>query len=112
MSRLNRGQARSELYALFLVVLLGAIGAASLSPALPHGGVVGASVYAFAGVIAAVVLGLIRHVAAAAFCATAPVGALLYFVLYGFQPGLGAGDRIVLVVIVLLSDPARPGSRG
>jgi hypothetical protein len=48
------------------------------------------------------VLGLTKHVAAAAFCATAPVGALLYFVLYGFQPGLGTGDRIVLVVVVLL----------
>lgn len=104
VNRLKRAQARSELfvYTLFLVVLLGAIGVASLSPALPHGGVVGVSVYAFAVVIAAVVLGLTRHVAAAAFCATAPVGALLYFALYGFQPGLGTGDRVVLVVVVLL----------
>jgi hypothetical protein len=104
VSRLNRGQARSELfvYTLFLVVLLGVIGVAALSPALPHGGAVGVPVYAFAVVIAAVVLGLTKHVAAAAFCATAPVGALLYFVLYGFQAGLGTGDRIVLVVIVLL----------
>jgi hypothetical protein len=104
VSRLNRGQARSELfvYTLFLVVLLGVIGVAALSPALPHGGAVGVAIYAFAVVIAAIVLGLTKHVAAAAFCATAPVGALLYFVLYGFQAGLGTGDRIVLVVIVLL----------
>jgi hypothetical protein len=59
-------------------------------------------IYAFAIVISAVMLGFTRHVAAAAFCATAPVAALLYFALYGFQPALGTGDRILLVVIVLL----------
>jgi hypothetical protein len=104
VNRLNRGQARSELfvYTLFLVVLLGVIGVAALSPALPHGGAVGVPVYAFTVVITAVVLGVTKHVAAAAFCATAPVAALLYFALYGFQPDLGTGDRIVLVVVVLL----------
>jgi hypothetical protein len=104
VTRLNRGQARSELfvYTLFLVVLLGVIGVAALSPALPHGGTVGVSIYAFAVVIAAVVFGLTKHVAAAAFCATAPVAALLYFALYGFQPDLGTGDRMLMVVVVLL----------
>jgi hypothetical protein len=104
VTRLNRRQARSELfvYTLFLVVLLGVIGIAALSPQLPHGGAVGVPIYAFAVVIAAVVFGLTRHVAAAAFCATAPVAALLYFALYGFQPDLGTGDRILLVVVVLL----------
>jgi hypothetical protein len=104
VSRLNRAQARSELflYTLFLVVLTGVIGVAALSPALPHGGAVGVPIYAFAVAIAAVVLGFTKHVAAAAFCATAPVGALLYFAVYGFQPDLGTGDRIVMVVIVLL----------
>jgi hypothetical protein len=104
VSRLNRAQARSELfvYTLFLVVLLGVIGVASLSPALPHRGAIGVPVYALAVVIAAVVFGLTKHVAAAAFCATAPVAALLYLALYGFQPGLGTGDRILLVVIMLL----------
>jgi hypothetical protein len=104
VGRLSRAQARSELflYTLFMVVLLGVIGVAALSPALPHGGAVGVSVYAFAVAIAAVVLGLTKHLAAAAFCATAPVGALLYFALYGFQPDLGTGDRIVMIVVVLL----------
>lgn len=104
VGRLSRAQARSELfvYTLFLVVLMGLIGIVSLSPALPHGGAVGVSIYALAVAIVAIVLGFTKHVAAAAFCATAPVAALLYFVLYGFQPGLGTGDRIVLVAIVLL----------
>jgi hypothetical protein len=104
VSRLSRGQARSELfvYTLLLAVLTGAIGVAALSPALPHGGAIGVPIYAFAVMTAAIVLGLTRHVAAAAFCATAPVAALLYFVLFGFQPGLGTGDRLLLVVIVLL----------
>ena len=104
VSRLNRGQARSELfvYTLLLAVLTGAIGVAALSPAMPHGGAIGVPIYSFAVAVAAITLGLTRHVAAAAFCATAPVAALLYFVLYGFQPGLGTGDRLLLVVIVLL----------
>lgn len=103
-TRLSRAQARAELfpYTLFLVVLMGAIGIAALSPALPHRGAIGVPIYAFAVVVAAVVLGFTRHVAAAAFCATAPVAGLLYFVLYGFQPTLGTGDRVLLVVIVLL----------
>jgi hypothetical protein len=103
VTRLNRGQARSELfvYTLLLAVLMGAIGVVALSPALPHGGAAGVPLYAFAVAIAALVLGLTKHVAAAAFCATAPVAALLYFALYGFQPGLGTGDRLLLVIVVL-----------
>jgi hypothetical protein len=104
VSRLSKPQARSELflYTLFLVVLMGAIGIVSLSPALPHGGAIGVPIYAFAIAIAAVTFGVTKHVAAAAFCATAPVAALLYFMLYGFQPDLGTGDRILLVAVVLL----------
>ena len=83
-------------------MLTGVIGVAALSPALPHGGAIGVPIYAFAVTIAAITLGFTRHVAAAAFCATAPVAALLYLVLFGFQPGLDTGDRILLVVIVLL----------
>jgi hypothetical protein len=104
VSRLSRSQARSELfvYTLFLVILMGVIGVAALSPTLPHGGAIGVPVYALSVASIAFVLGLTKHVAAAAYCATAPVAALLYFVLYGFQRDLGTGDRIVLVVIVLL----------
>lgn len=104
VSRLNRSQARSELFAytLFLGVMMGAIGVVSLAPTLPHRGAVGVPIYAFIVVIAAIVFGLTKHVAAAALCATAPVAALLYFALYGFQPGLGTGDRILLIVVVLL----------
>jgi len=103
-TRLTRAQARSELflYTLFLVVLMGVIGIAALSPRLPHGGALGVPIYAFAVVIAAVVLGFTRHVAAAALCATAPIAALLYFALYGFQSTLGTGDRLLLIAIVLL----------
>ncbi|OFX00372.1 MAG: hypothetical protein A3D94_22250 [Alphaproteobacteria bacterium RIFCSPHIGHO2_12_FULL_66_14] len=102
--RLNRGQARSELfvYTLSLTVLLGVIGVAALSPALPHGGAIGVPIYAFAVAITAVLFGLTKHVAAAAFCATAPAAALLYLALYGFQPDLGTGDRILLIAVLLL----------
>ena len=63
VARLNRGQARNELfvYTLFLACCSGVIGVASLSPALPHGNTLGVSLYAFAVVSAAVVLGLTKH---------------------------------------------------
>ncbi len=104
VGRLNRAQARGELfvYTLLLAVLMGVVGVAALSPALPHGGAVGVPIYALAVAIVAVVFGLTKHVAAAAFCATAPVAALLYLALYGFQPDLGIADHILLVVIMLL----------
>ena len=104
VGRLNRAQARSELfvYTLFLTVLLGVIGVAALSPALPHGRTPGVSLYALAAAGTAVVFGFTKHLAAAAFCATAPVAALLYFAIYGFHAELETGDRIVMVAVVLL----------
>jgi hypothetical protein len=104
VSRLNRRQAQSEVfvYTLLLAVLLGVIGVVALSPALPHGGAVGVPVYAFSVAVTAIAFGLTKHVAAAAYCACAPVAALLYFVMYGFHPDLGTGDRIFMIFLVLL----------
>ena len=104
VEQLTQKQARSELfvYTLFMSVLFGAIGLASVSTDLPHRGAIGVPVYALAVVCAAIVLGMSRHPWAAAFCATAPVGALMYFALFGFHPNLGNGDKTLLIVIVLL----------
>lgn len=104
VDRLTQKQANSELfvYTLFMGVLFGAIGLASISTDLPHKGAIGVPVYALAVVCAAIMLGMTRHPWAAAFCATAPVAALMYFVLFGFHPNLGNGDKTLLIVIVLL----------
>ena len=104
VARLTQKQANSELfvYTLFMGVLFGAIGLASISTDLPHKGAIGVPVYALAVVCAAIMLGMTRHPWAAAFCATAPVAALIYFVLFGFHPNLGNGDKTLLIVIVLL----------
>ena len=104
VTQLTQKQARSELfvYTLFMCVLFGAIGLASVSTDLPHKDAIGVPVYALAVVCAAVILGMSRHPWAAAFCATAPVAALIYFVLFGFHPNLGSGDKVLLIVIVLL----------
>jgi hypothetical protein len=104
VSRLNRVQARNELfvYTLFLVVLFGVVGVVSLSPELPHGNTLSVSLYAFLVAGAAVVFGFTKHPAAAAVCASAPVAVLVYFTRYGFHPNAGTGDKIVQVAIAAL----------
>jgi hypothetical protein len=104
VERLTQKQARSELfvYTLLMSVLFGVIGVASISTDLPHKGALGVPVYAFSVVCAAIAFGMTRHAWAAAYCATAPVAALLYFLLFGFHPNLGSGDKALLVVIAVL----------
>src|SRR5262245_12791960 len=104
VDRLTRSQARNELfvYALCLTVLFGVVGVASLSPDLPHGDALGVSLYAFLVAGAAIAFGLTKHPAAAAICASAPVGALMYFTLFGFHANAGSGDKILQVIIVML----------
>jgi len=104
VARLDRVQARNELfvYTLFLAVLFGVVGVASLSPDLPHGNTLAVPIYAFLIAGAAAVFGFTKHQAAAAVCASAPVGVLLYFTLYGFHPNAGTGDKILQVTIAAL----------
>ena len=104
VNRLNRIQAKNELfvYTLFMAVLFGVIGVASLSPTLPHGNTLGVSLYAFLVAGAAIIFGFSKHPSAAAICASAPVGVLIYFTLYGFHPNAATGDKILQVIIVML----------
>jgi hypothetical protein len=83
-------------------VLFGVVGVASLSPTLPHGNTLTVSLYAFLVVGAAVVFGFSKHPAAAAVCASAPVGVLIYFTLFGFHPNAATGDKILQVIIAML----------
>jgi hypothetical protein len=103
VGRLTRVQANYELFAytLFLTVLFGVVGVASLSPNLPHGNSIGVPVYAFTVAAAAFVFGISKHPAAAAVCASAPVGALIYFALFGFHPNAGTGDKVLQVIICM-----------
>lgn len=104
VSRLTRRQARYELFAYCLLtgVLYAMVGIASLSSGLPHGGAIGVPLYAFSLLVAAVLLGLTRHPYAAAFCATGPVAGLLYCLYFGFHPNIGTGDKVLIVVLLLL----------
>lgn len=104
VGRLTREQARYELfvYTLFLGVLFGVIGVVSLSPSLPHGNALGVPLYAFLVAGAAILFGFTKHPAAAAVCASAPIGALIYFTLFGFHPNAAAGDKFLQVIIALL----------
>jgi len=83
-------------------VLYALVGLASLASNLPHGGAIGVPLYAFALLAAALLLGLTRLPHAAAFCATGPVAGLLYFFQFGFHPNIGGGDKVLIVVLLLL----------
>jgi hypothetical protein len=102
--RLTQTQARYELfvYTIFLGMLFAVLSVASLSPDLPHKGAAGVSAYALSVVLAAVAFGVTRHPWAAAYCASAPLAALFYFLIYGFHPNLGGGDKVLLVAAVLV----------
>ena len=104
VGRLTRRQARYELFAYCVLtgVLYALVGIASLSSGLPHGGAIGVPLIAFSLLVAVVLLGVTQHPHAAAYCATAPVAALLYFLYFGFHPNLGAGDKVLIVILLLL----------
>ena len=102
--RLTQTQARYELfvYTVFLGALFAVLSVATLSPDLPHRGAAGVSAYALSVVLAAVAFGVTRHAWTAAYCASAPLAALFYFLIYGFHPNLGTADKVLLVVVVLV----------
>ena len=104
VDRLTRTQARYELfiYTLFLGVLFAVVGIASLSDDLPHGRALGVPLNAFAMVWAAGLFGVTKATYAATFCASAPVAALLYLVVFGFHPNLGPFDKVLLIGVILI----------
>lgn len=102
VANLSRRQAHYELfiYVLLVGVLSGVLSVASLSAELPQGSSAGVSLYAFTVCCASILLGAARHPWAALWCASAPLAALVYFALYGFHPGLGYADKVLLVAVM------------
>jgi hypothetical protein len=104
VANLTRRQAHYELfgYALFVGVLSGVLAIASLQAGVLNGGADGVSLYAFTLCCAAILLGATRHPWPALWCASGPLAALVYLLLYGFHPNLDTADQIVLVVVMAL----------
>jgi len=104
VARMTRQQAEYEtlFYAVITGVLFALVAVASLSSSMPHGNARGVSVFAFTQVCAALLLGASVNLWPALYCASAPLAGLLYFALFGFQPGLGTADKIVLVGAMIL----------
>ena len=101
---LTRTQANFELFAfaLFLGTLFTVVAIASLSNTPPIGRSQGVSIYAFTIVCGAVILGATRDYLAALYCATAPIGVMLYFFVFGFRPNLGVTDHVVIVFVAVI----------
>lgn len=95
VAKLTRRQAHYELfaYALFMGVLAGVLAVVS-----PSNGV---SLYAFSVCCAALLLGVTRHPWAALWCAAAPLVALAYWGLAGFDARIETGERVVLIIAAL-----------
>jgi hypothetical protein len=104
VDHLTRTQAHYELrlYVALMGVLFAVIALFALSPDLPHRGAPIVSLYAASVALVAVAFGIAKHPWAAAYCAGAPIAALLYFLLYGFHPNLGPWDKTLIIVLVLI----------
>lgn len=104
VDKLNRRQASNEIYVytLFVGTLFCVVALLANTGALPHGRSFAVALYAFSMVCAAIVLGFTKHYFAAWYCALAPVGALVYFYVFGFHPNSGAIDHVAILVIVAL----------
>jgi hypothetical protein len=104
VDRLNRKQANYELFAymLFVAVIYGVLAVAALSPTLPHGISTFVPLYAFSVFVAAIILGLAKHPAVAAYCASGPAALLIYFLVFGFLPSHGAMEKTIMVAILML----------
>jgi hypothetical protein len=104
VSRLNRAQASSELFAytLFIGILFFFAAVLTSTARAPSGPSPVMSLYSFSIACSALVLGMTKHPWAALWCATGPAGFLAYLWLGGFPPGLGALDHFVIVALLLL----------
>ena len=104
VSRLNRAQADSEIFAfaLFLGVLFGAVALVALTDRAPHGRSPGVSVYALTVALGAIALGMTKHVVAAGYCGLSPLMALAYFFVWGFPERMQTIDQVVMIAIAVL----------
>lgn len=104
VARLTRRQIEYEVrfYVVFTGILFALVSVAALSHSLPHGDARGVSLFAFTQVCAALLLGASRSTWAALYCASAPLGVLLYFALFGFHSSLGTADKTLLVALAVV----------
>lgn len=106
VDKLNKTQADSEifLYALFVAVPGGLLGAAAVAHGLRSGldelALIGA--YGFSLCLAAALLHKRKHLLSALYTVSGPLVLFGYLILWGFHPNLAWIDKIVLVAVLLL----------
>jgi hypothetical protein len=104
VAKMTRRQADYEVhaYAVFVGVLFAMVTGGALLSQDPLIRSQAVAAYGFSVLCAAVILGFTKAVAAAWYCAAAPVAALLYFFVHGFHPHLSAIDHAALIICGLL----------
>lgn len=103
VARLSAAQARNEIFvfAVLLGMFASVIAGAALFGKAFQASAPGAALYASSVFSAAVLLAMARHPLAAAYCAGAPLAALLYFLFLGFPPNLHLADELLVVALLL-----------
>jgi len=99
-ARMTRKQADHEIFA--YTVFLGILSAVVCLAAMSYGAADVIVVFAFSVIVAAVVLGVTKHLYAAWYCGAAPAAFLLYLLVYGFPAGLAPIDHLVLIAFALI----------
>ncbi|MGH6896265.1 MAG: hypothetical protein ACREJ5_06930 [Geminicoccaceae bacterium] len=100
VARMTRSQADYELhaYAMFVGILFGMVTGGALLSQDPQIKSDAVAIYGFTVVCGAIIFAFTKAVAAAWYCAVAPLAALLYFFLHGFHPNLSAIDHAFMIV--------------
>lgn len=103
VARLNRTQAKNELFAcaVLLAMFTLVIAVAALLGKALHGPSPGVAFYASTVCCSAIALSATRHYLAALYCSAAPLAALLYFFFYGFPPNLHLMDELLILTLML-----------
>jgi hypothetical protein len=101
--KMSRSQADNEcfFYAFLTALLFAGITVTSLGGKAPFGASEPAAAYALSVVLAAVIFGVSKHVAAAFYCALVPLVVLTALFIFGFPPKLVLMDELLILGILL-----------
>ncbi len=101
---MTRSKSDNEIFvfSLFVGLFFAILGVLALAGKLPDRDSIAAPVFAFFTVWTAFAFWWTKSQTAAAFAALGPVAVLIYCLVYGFAPGLGVWDKLMIVAFLLL----------
>lgn len=100
---MTRSKADHEIFvfALFVGLFFAIVGVAALAGKLPDRDSITVPVFAFFTTWTAFAFWWTKNQMAAAFAALGPLAVLIYCLVFGFVPGLGVSDKVLIVAVLL-----------